>query len=144
MNNYLILKALHLIAVMAWMAALLYLPRLYVYHSDVAIHSEASNLFKTMEKRLTLFIMRPAMVLSLVMGVALIVSSGMDIKQATWFHGKAFLVMGLIGFHGFLEKCLKDFKQDKRPYSATFFRVMNECPTFLMIGIIFFVVLKPF
>lgn len=143
-QNYLSLKAVHLVAVISWMAGLLYLPRLFVYHADVAVGSEASELFKVMERRLARYIMLPALGLSTLLGGGLMCIPGVLAAPNYWFHGKVALVVLLFAFHGFLIKCLKAYERDERPYGARFFRIINEVPTLLMIGIVFFVVLKPF
>ena len=143
-QHYLILKALHLIAMISWMAGLFYLPRLFVYHAEAALGSSLSETFKIMERRLLRFIMNPAMIATFITGGLLLLSSGAVGLRSGWFHGKITLVLCMAGFHGMLAKWRKDFMQDKNQKSHRFFRYMNEVPTILMVLIIFLVVLKPF
>ena len=142
MNTYLIFKALHLIAVISWMAGLLYLPRIFVYHSETS-NEEVKNVFKTMEKRLFLYIMNPAMILSWLFGLILIHSIGLQSFGEFWLIVKMLLVLSLTFYHFFLFNCLKNFSFDKNEYSPKFFRIINEVPTILLIIIIFLVVFKP-
>lgn len=139
---FLWLKVFHIISVVAWMAGLFYLPRLFVYHCDVAPHGEASELFKTMERRLMGAIMRPAMIASVLSGVLLFVAGQFEFLQI-WVLGKLMAVFLLLLFHGMLEIYLRQFAQDLRIKSARFFRVINEVPTLLLIIIVVFVVVKP-
>jgi conserved hypothetical integral membrane protein len=141
---YLIIKALHLIAMVAWMAGLFYLPRLFVYHAEAPKGSPLSETFKVMERRLLRIIMNPAMIVTFITGALLLSILGSAALRYGWFHGKITLVLCLAGFHGLLAKWRKDFMQDNNQKSHRFFRVMNEVPTILMVGIIFLVVLKPF
>ena len=141
-NHYLVIKALHLIAVISWMAGLLYLPRLFVYHVDKAVGSEASEMLKIMEYRLLRYIMNPAMIVTLLLGLMLASIPGT--MQMGWIHAKLGLVFFLFGFHGMCSRWRKDFAADKNQKSAKFFRFANEVPTLLMIGILFLAVLKPF
>ena len=136
-------KVVHIVSVVAWMAGLFYLPRLFVYHSDTLPGGETSELFKTMERRLMGTIMRPAMIVSLLSGVLLFVAAQFDLLQF-WVLGKLAAVILLILFHGVLEVCLRQFALDQRIKSARFFRVINEIPTVLLIIIVIFVVVKPF
>ena len=142
MNTYLIFKALHLIAVISWMAGLLYLPRIFVYHSETS-NDEVKNVFKTMEKRLFLYIMNPAMILSWLFGFLLIHSIGLQSFKEFWLLAKIILVISLTFYHFFLFSCIKQFSDDNNRHSPKFFRVINEVPTILLIAIIFIVVLKP-
>lgn len=138
-------KALHIIAVISWMAGMLYLPRLYVYHSQLAVGSEASELFKTMERRLLRFIMNPAMIISWLLGIWLIMITGAGAPgSGGWMHAKLGLVLLLSGAHAMMSVYRKAFERDERPKSQKFFRLFNEIPTILMIGIIILVVIKPF
>ena len=139
---FLWLKVFHVISVVAWMAGLFYLPRLFVYHCDVAPRSEASELFKTMERRLMGAIMRPAMIASVLSGVLLFVAGQFEFMQI-WVLGKLAAVFLLLLYHGMLEIHLRQFAQDLRIKSARFFRVINEVPTLLLIIIVVFVVVKP-
>jgi protoporphyrinogen IX oxidase len=139
---YLWLKAFHVIAIIAWMAGLLYLPRLFVYHAAADAGSVQSETFKVMEWRLLRAIMTPAMVLAWVLGLWLAWSG--QWFSAPWLHGKLLLVLGLSGFHGMLVRWTKDFAADRNQHSQKFFRIMNEVPTLLMIVIVILVVVKPF
>ena len=142
MNLYLLFKSLHLIAVISWMAGLLYLPRIFVYHSETS-NDEVKNVFKTMEKRLFLYIMNPAMILSWLFGFLLIHSIGLQSFKELWLLAKIILVISLTFYHFFLFSCIKQFSDDNNRHSPKFFRVINEVPTILLIAIIFIVVLKP-
>jgi protoporphyrinogen IX oxidase len=139
---YLWLKALHVIAIIAWMAGMLYLPRLFVYHCVAAPGSVQSETFKVMERRLLRAIMNPAMVASWVLGLWLAWSGNWF--SAPWFHGKLVLVIAMSGVHGMLARWTRDFAADRNRHSQKFFRIMNEVPTLLMIGIVILVVVKPF
>ena len=139
---YLWVKAFHVIAVIAWMAALLYLPRLFVYHCDAPKGSPQSETFKLMERRLLKAIMTPAMVVTWVLGLYLAVSGGWF--ASGWLHAKLLLVVGLSAAHGFLAGCVRRFAQDRNERSARFYRIVNEVPTLLMIGIVILVIVKPF
>ncbi len=144
MNTYLTFKALHLIAVISWMAGLLYLPRIFVYHSQTSDKNlELNSTFKTMEKRLFIYIMNPSMILSWIFGLLLIHSIGLDTLKQTWLLTKIFLVILLTFYHFFLFVCLRRFGENNNKYSAKFFRIINEVPTILLIVIIFVVVFKP-
>jgi protoporphyrinogen IX oxidase len=143
MNYYLLFKSLHLISVISWMAGLLYLPRLYVYHSETINNEEKKETFKLMEKRLFFYIMNPAMVLSWLFGILLIHSIGFDSFGHLWMQLKFFMVLALTTYHLFLFSCLKSLSQDYSKYSPKFYRIINEIPTILLIGIIFVVVFKP-
>lgn len=137
---YLWLKALHLISVISWMAALLYLPRLFVYHASATPGSESAETFKLMEHRLLRYIANPAMIATIIFGGALIHYVGM----AGWLHAKLGLVLGLAAFHGCCARWRKDFARDANRHTQKFYRIINEVPTILMILIIILAVLKPF
>lgn len=144
-NLYLWLKAAHLIAVMSWMAGLLYLPRLFVYHCDADIGGVQSEIFKVMERRLLKAIMTPAMIAAWVLGGWLAVESGLEYLFGTmWFLLKLSLVVVLTGFHVVLAKHVGSFARDENEKAAKYFRIMNEVPTVLMIGIVILVVVKAF
>ena len=136
-------KALHVIAVVSWMAGLFYLPRLLVYHCGVAPLSQASELFKVMERRLLSAIMRPAGLVAVLSGGWLVGLSGFGLTSI-WLEGKFLAVAGLVFFHGFMEKTVKEFSRDDRRHDGRFFRIINEVPTVLLIAIVIFVVVKPF
>jgi putative membrane protein len=139
---YLWLKALHIIAVIAWMAGMLYLPRLFVYHADAPMGSDKSETFKVMEYRLLRYITTPAMLAALIFGLALIYEGGS--LKAGWLHAKLLLVLLLMGVHGFLAATVRAFREDRNIRPARFYRMINEVPTLLMIGIVILAVLKPF
>ena len=143
MNYYLLFKSLHLISVISWMAGLLYLPRIFVYHSETVNNEEKKETFKIMEKRLFFYIMNPAMILSWLFGVLLIYSIGMETFTYLWFQIKLLMVLILTIYHFFLFSCLKNFDENNSKYSPKFYRIINEVPTLLSIGIIFIVVFKP-
>ena len=136
-------KVIHIVAVIAWMAGLFYLPRLLVYHCGAERGSETSELFKVMERRLLAAIMRPAALLGLLSGGLLLWLSGFGVSS-TWLMGKLFSVFLLLLFHGFLEIRVHEFSHDERRHDARFFRIINEVPTVLLIAIVVFVVVKPF
>jgi putative membrane protein len=135
-------KALHVIAVISWMAGMLYLPRLFVYHCEAEIGSKQSESFKVMERRLLKAIINPAMVLTWILGLYLAWSGHWF--TAGWFHAKLTLVLIMSGVHGFLSARVRDFAQDKNTRSAKFYRIINEVPTVLMILIVILVIVKPF
>jgi putative membrane protein len=137
------IKAFHLIAMVAWMAGLFYLPRLYVYHAGVARGSEASETFKVMEGRLLRIIMNPAMILTWALGLILMFGF-IDWRASGWLHAKLLFVILLSGFHGALSKWRKDFAADANSRSARFYRIANEVPTLLLIVIVILAVAKPF
>ena len=143
MNLYLLLKSLHLIAVISWMAGLLYLPRIFVYHVENDKNKDVSNVFKVMEKKLYYFIMMPAMILSWLLGFLLIHSIGFNQLSSKWLQAKLVLVVILTIYHFFLGNCLNNFKLDNNTYSSKFYRVFNEVPTILLILIVFIVIFKP-
>ncbi len=136
-------KVLHIVAVVAWMAGLFYLPRLYVYHTRLAVGSEADRLFKVMERRLLKAIMRPACVVALLAGGYLVSASGFTWSD-TWLQVKLGGVLGLVVFHGLLENYCAKFARGWRGRSERYFRILNEVPTALLILIVICVVVKPF
>jgi putative membrane protein len=136
------LKALHVIAIIAWMAGMLYLPRLFVYHCDAAPGSQQSETFKVMERRLLTVIINPAMVVSWALGLWLAWSGGW--YSAGWLQAKVVLALLLSGLHGFFVRCVRDFANDANRRSQKFYRIINEAPTILMIGIVVLAVVKPF
>ena len=142
MNFYLFFKSLHLIAIISWMAGLLYLPRIFVYHAETK-SDEVKNTFKVMERRLFVYIMNPAMILSWLFGLILIHSIGIQSFSEFWLIAKIVLVILLTFYHFFLFNCLNKFSLDRNEHSSKFFRVINEVPTVLLIVIIFLVVFKP-
>jgi putative membrane protein len=144
MDGYLWARALHTISFIAWMAGLLYLPRLYVYHCQQAVGSQASETFKVMERRLLRAIMNPAMIATFLFGGILIWYLGAEAWSMGWLHAKLTLVVALAAVHGMMAKWRKDFALDRNTRSETFYRVANEVPTVLMIGIVILAVLKPF
>jgi protoporphyrinogen IX oxidase len=143
--DYLWIKALHIIAVISWLAGMLYLPRLFVYHANLLKGSEASELLKIMEYRLLKYIINPAMIVTWVFGICLIYINGLEslVKQG-WFHAKITLLILMMIVHIMLAKYRRNFANDNNVKSANFFRVLNEVPTALMIGIVILVVVKPF
>ena len=143
MNTYLLFKALHLISVISWMAGLLYLPRIFVYHAQNNFEIKVSEVFKIMEKKLFFYIMNPAMILSWVFGLLLIYSIGLENINSLWFKIKTLSVFLLTFYHFYLLFCLRKFSYNSNKKSSKFYRVMNEVPTLLLIIIIFVVVFKP-
>ena len=143
MNFYLIFKSLHLIAVISWMAGLLYLPRIFVYHTENSSNIDVCNVFKVMEKKLYFYIMYPAMLLSWIFGLALIHSVGVELLFALWMQVKFFLVVILTAYHFYLGFLLSKFKFDQNQKSPKFYRYINEIPTLLLILIVFIVIFKP-
>ena len=139
---YLWFKALHIIAMIAWMAGMLYLPRLFVYHCGAPVGSPQSETFKVMERRLLYAIINPAMVATWVLGLWLAYDGGF--LRSGWLHAKLALVLALSAMHGFMVRWVRDFARDQNRYSDRFYRIINEIPTLLMIGIVLLVVLKPF
>jgi putative membrane protein len=136
------IKALHVIAVIAWMAGMLYLPRLFVYHCESETGSKQSETFKVMERRLLKAIMNPAMIVTWLAGLTLAWAGHWF--SAGWLHGKLLLVLVLSGIHGFFSRCVRDFAADRNTRSQRFYRIINEVPTISMIGIVILVVVKPF
>ncbi|NMN67287.1 putative membrane protein [Candidatus Pelagibacter ubique] len=143
MNSYLLFKSLHLIAIISWMAGLLYLPRIFVYHVENIKNENSSSIFKTMERKLYFYIMTPAMLLSWVFGLILISSLGLEVLSAVWIKVKLLLVVLLTLYHFYLSRLLSDFEFDQNTKSSKFFRIINEVPTILLILIVFIVVFKP-
>ena len=141
---YLWIKALHIISVIAWMAGLLYLPRLFVYHTDAEAGSELSETLKVMERRLLKFIMNPAMLASFLFGGILLADLAPEAWRSGWLHAKLVLVAGLLGMHMAMGKWRREFAEDRNTRSQKFYRIANEGPTLLMIGIVIFAVIKPF
>ena len=135
-------KALHVIAVIAWMAGMLYLPRLFVYHCEAEPGSRQSETFKVMERRLLEVIINPAMVTTWAVGLWLAHDGGWI--DSPWLHAKFALVVGLSGLHGFYVRWVRAFAADANPHSQKFYRIINEVPTLLMIGIVVLVIVKPF
>ena len=142
MNLYLLFKSLHLIAVISWMAGLLYLPRIFVYHSEASNESQ-KDVFKIMERKLYNYIMMPAMLLSWLFGVLLIHSLGFTVFVELWMQIKTAAVVILTYYHFLLGKYLNDFAIDSNKKTSKFFRIMNEVPTIILIVVIFVVVFKP-
>ena len=146
MNTYLLFKSIHLIAVISWMAGLLYLPRIFVYHSEAVQNNKSEDLtetFKVMERRLLVYIMNPAMIVSWIFGVLLIHTIGMDNFGSIWLQLKLVFVIILTVYHFFLFQCLRKFAENSNIYSSKFYRIINEIPTVLLIGIVLVVVFKP-
>ena len=143
MNLYLTFKALHLIAVISWMAGLLYLPRIFVYHTENIDSKKTSEIFKLMERRLFNYIMMPAMILTWFFGILLIGSLGLNVFYELWFILKVALVLLLTHYHFYLGKCVRLFGNNQNTKSSKFFRIINEVPTILLILIVFIVVFKP-
>ena len=143
MNSYFLFNSLHLIAVISWMAGLLYLPRIFVYHTENLEDNNTSSIFKIMEKKLYLYIMMPAMVLSWIFGMILISNIGFETLSTLWIKIKLILVILLTLYHFYLGKLLEDFRLNKNTKSSKFFRIINEVPTLLLILIVFIVIFKP-
>ena len=143
MNYYLLFKSLHLISVISWMAGLLYLPRIFVYHAENSDDRKISDVFKIMEKKLYYYIMTPAMILSWIFGLLLIHSIGFQQLGQTWMVLKIIFVILLTLYHFYLGKNLNQFKFDQNTHSHKFYRLINEIPTILLILIVFVVVFKP-
>ena len=143
MNSYLIFKSLHLIAVISWMVGLLYLPRIFVYHVENKEKKEATDIFEVMEKRLYLYIMRPAMILTWLFGILLIYLNGIEIFFQLWMQIKIVLVVLLSAYNDYLGKCLVSLKNNSNTSSSKFFRIINEVPTIMLIFIVFLVIFKP-
>ncbi len=143
MNLYLIIKSLHLITVISWMAGLLYLPRIFVYHVENYEKKETVGIFEIMEKRLYNYIMRPAMLFSWILGIVLIYFNGLDVLNSLWMQVKLFLVIILSIYHEYLGRCISHLKNNTNTKSAKFYRYINEVPTVLLILIVFVVIIKP-
>ena len=143
MNSYLLFKSLHLIAVISWMAGLLYLPRIFVYHVENKEKKEATNIFEVMEKKLFYYIMRPAMIFTWIFGLVLIYLNGIEIFSQLWMQIKIVLVLLLSAYNDYLGKCLVSLKNNSNIRSSKFFRIINEVPTIMLILIVFLVIFKP-
>jgi putative membrane protein len=139
---YLWAKAVHIIAVISWMAGMLYLPRLFIYHCEAEPGSRQSETFKVMERRLLTIIINPAMVVTWVLGLWMAHDHGLYKEE--WLHAKFALVIVLSAIHGFMARWVRDFGADRNHHTQKFYRIINEIPTALMIGIVLLVVLKPF
>ncbi len=138
------LKALHIVAVIAWMAGLLYLPRLFVYHAEAPARSNRAATFEIMERRLMRGIMMPALVMTYLFGIALLATPGIVDWRQSWIWAKLALVLSLTVFHGLLERWRRDFAAGRNAHRARFYRIVNELPTLAMIAIVILVVVKPF
>ncbi|HKS19541.1 MAG TPA: protoporphyrinogen oxidase HemJ [Bradyrhizobium sp.] len=136
------IKALHVIAVISWMAGMLYLPRLFVYHCAAEVGSKQSETFKVMERRLLRAIIDPAMMVTWLAGLYLAWAGQWYLSP--WFHAKFLLVLAMSGVHGFLARCVRDFATDRNTRTQKFYRIINEVPTGLMIAIVILVIVKPF
>ena len=143
MNSYLLFKSLHLIVVVSWMAGLLYLPRIFVYHVENKEKKEATELFEVMETRLFFYIMPPAMILTWIFGLILIYLHGIEIFSQLWFQIKIVLLIVLSAYNDYLGKCLVALKNSTNTRSAKFFRIINEIPTVILIIVVFLAIFKP-
>ena len=143
MNIYLLFKSLHLIAVISWMAGLLYLPRIFVYHVENQEKKEATDIFEVMEKRLFFYIMRPALIFTWVFGLILIYLNGLEILFVLWFQIKIVLMILLSAYNYYLGKCLISLRNSTNIRSAKFFRIINEIPTVILIITVFLAIFKP-
>ena len=146
MNTYLLFKSIHLIAVIFWIAGLLYLPRIFVYHSEAVENNKSEDLmstFKVMERRLFIYIMNPAMIASWIFGILLIYTIGINNLDSLWLQLKLLFVILLTIYHFFLFNCVRKFTGNSNSYSPRFYRIINEIPTVLLITIIFIIVFKP-
>ena len=146
MNTYFLFKSIHLIAVISLMAGLLYLPRIFVYHSQSIANNKPEDLmstFKIMERRLFIYIMNPAMIVSWIFGILLIHTIGIDNFGSIWFQLKLVFIIILTIYHFFLFQCLRKFVENTNTYSPKFYRIINEIPTAILIAIVFIIVFKP-
>ena len=143
MNSYLLFKSLHLIAVVSWMAGLLYLPRIFVYHVEKKKKKEVTDIFEVMEKKLFFYIMRPAMIFTWIFGLILIYLNGIEIFSQFWMQIKIVLAVLLSAYNYYLGKCLVSLKNNSNTKSSKFFRIINEVPTIMLILIVFIVIFKP-
>ena len=143
MNSYLLFKSLHLIDVVSWMAGLLYLPRIFVYHVENKEKKEATDIFEVMERRLFIYIMRPAMILTWAFGIILVHLNGIEIFSQLWMQIKIVLVILLSAYNGYLGRCLSNLKNSTNTKSAKFFRIINEIPTVILIIVVFLAIFKP-
>ncbi len=142
--NYEWFRAIHIIAVISWIAGMLYLPRLFVYHADTKVGSDKSETFKVMERRLLKYIMNPAMGVSWILGLTMIYANPGMMSGQGWLHAKLLLVVLMSAVHGVLAKNVRKFANDENDKSAKYFRILNEVPTVLMIGIVILAVVQPF
>ena len=143
LENYLLIKALHIISVICWMCGLLYLPRLFVYHTQVKVNSEAYKIFETMELKLMRVVMNPSMILAFVFGFLMLFAQGIG-SFGKWMHVKLLLVLLLAGMHGYLAYCRKQFALHSNIMSEKFYRIINEVPAVIMFIIVIIAVMKPF
>ena len=143
MSIYLLFKSLHLIALISWMAGLLYLPRIFVYHVENNQKKEVVEVFQIMEKKLYFYIMRPAMILTWVFGILLIYLNGLEIFSQLWMQLKLVLVILLSIYHEYLGKCLYSLRNGTNTRSSKYFRIINEIPTLILILVVFIVIFKP-
>lgn len=143
LQYYLLFKALHIISVISWMAGMLYLPRLFVYHAQLDMDSPTHPLFKVMERRLLRYIINPAMIAALLFGIIMLIANP-SLLHDGWMHGKMMALIGMFAVHGMIARYRKDFEKDVNRHSHKFYRYLNEIPTVLMIIIILLVVMKPF
>ena len=143
MNTYLLFKSLHLIAVISWMAGLLYLPRIFVYHVESKDKKVITDVFEVMEKRLFFYIMRPAMIFTWIFGLILIYLNGIEILIQLWMQIKIILVILLSVYNGYLGRCLVSLRDSTNIRSAKFFRIINEIPTVILIIVVFLAIFKP-
>ena len=143
MNTYLLFKSLHLIAVISWMAGLLYLPRIFVYHVENKEKKEATDIFEVMERKLFFYIMQPAMILTWIFGLILIYLNGVEIFSQLWMQIKIVLVVLLTIYNAYLGRCLFALKNFTNTRSARFFRIINEIPTLILIIVVFLAIFKP-
>ena len=143
MNTYLLFKSLHLIAVISWMAGLLYLPRIFVYHVENSEKKEVTDIFEIMEKRLYFYIMMPAMIITWLFGIILFYIIGFESLSYLWLQIKLFLVIIMTIYHEYLGRCLRSLKSGANKRSSKFFRIINEIPTVLLIFIVFIIIFKP-
>ena len=143
MDSYLLFKSLHLIAVISWMAGLLYLPRIFVYHVENNKKKEATDIFETMERKLYFYIMRPAMILTWIFGIILIYLNGLEIFSQLWMQVKIILIILLSVFNEYLGKCIHSLRNNTNTKSSRYFRIINEIPTISLILVVFLVIFKP-
>ena len=143
MNSYLLFKSLHLIALISWMAGLLYLPRIFVYHVENKEKKEATDIFEVMEKKLFYYIMRPAMTFTWIFGLVLIYLNGLEVFSQLWMQIKIILVVLLSVYNDYLGKCLLSLKNNTNTKSSKFFRIINEIPTVILILVVFLAIFKP-
>lgn len=142
MDLFLWIKSLHVISIIAWMAGMLYLPRLFVYHVDAEAGSVQSETFKVMERRLLKAIINPSMIAAWIFGLWM--AWELQAWHDGWFHAKFALVLIMSGVHGYLSRCVKTFARDENKHTSRFYRMLNEVPTVLMVGIVILVIVKPF